>query len=875
MTGNGPSIETGPGGHTGESLRKPTFKRRNATELEARLAQVEAVLQEVGANRPSQPAADEAVEPLNFDFSEEPLTEDLFLQGLDYSGPGTSHDDHDLGPDAWAFAQEPEPSNRQQPMGVPWELIDLGLSESLPPMDLMEELNRIFFERQQNLIPVIHPPRYLQAFYSAPHMRPPMALQYGIWALASNGHPKYRSYHEVFYRRARKYIDEDEMKGYGEHFITVAHAMMGLHRLDCPPEEVAPTLVPPKDWAELEERRRVFWGIFCIDSHCSISTGWPHLIDTSEVTTHLPSSEAAFHAGIETETCSIPDIFKGTRHSSFASAVLVCHLFNRIMKHVQHPKQDDNSDNYEYGQYWERHRDIDNTISNVFMFLPEAARLPDNYRDPTAVNTNLNLHACVICLHHPAIDRIEEHKLPNHIKKLSHDRLSTAAQEIVNIVRSTSHIRTSVRSPLTALSLYCAASVYIYFSKENKESANVANLDFIISAMEVIGRDHAITRAFLRQVLLDIDHNGIGHMVRTPRLDRMSEVLGAQVSNNIPMLARSRISRHTDVQPPLPGRLPLERPVGKVIREESSEAGPALGRFTAFPTPLRGGSAEAVGNKRKRASPSTGTDTRSTSGNDEPLWAFDSMQGPISDAPSTLPSGPTVGASAAQQPFPAGASVSGDPQTEGLAQMNLPHRTGSPAANANPRLSHDTAPPTAEGGPSSSSSSTSSQQQTIGPGVSINSTIFRHFGPRPYATSGRGAGRTAAAAAATAAQDNNPRRRTNLGGWDMASVCMYTQFLHGNNDESAGGEGSKGNPWMIEADAEAANVDWSLFATDGGTADVGCLGYGSGDTGQPYARYYTELSRTSHTGDPSRVFFRRLYWAETERVESHQWVTLV
>ncbi len=82
--------------------------------------------------------------------------------------------------------------------------------------------------------------------------------------------------------------------------------MMGLHHLDSPPDESSPTLIPPRDWAELEERRRVFWGIFCIDSHCSISTGWPHLIDTTQVsyikltfrenmanccqvTTHLPS----------------------------------------------------------------------------------------------------------------------------------------------------------------------------------------------------------------------------------------------------------------------------------------------------------------------------------------------------------------------------------------------------------------------------------------------------------------------------------------------------------------------------------------------------------------------------------------------------------
>lgn len=65
--------------------------------------------------------------------------------------------------------------------------------------------------------------------------------------------------------------------------IRLAH-MMGLHRLDGPSDDtVPPTLLPPKDWVELEERRRTFWGIFCLDSHCSVSTGWPHLIDGAEV----------------------------------------------------------------------------------------------------------------------------------------------------------------------------------------------------------------------------------------------------------------------------------------------------------------------------------------------------------------------------------------------------------------------------------------------------------------------------------------------------------------------------------------------------------------------------------------------------------------
>jgi len=39
-----------------------------------------------------------------------------------------------------------------------------------------------------------------------------MCLQYAIWTMASNGHPKYGSYHDVFYKRARHYADSDEMR---------------------------------------------------------------------------------------------------------------------------------------------------------------------------------------------------------------------------------------------------------------------------------------------------------------------------------------------------------------------------------------------------------------------------------------------------------------------------------------------------------------------------------------------------------------------------------------------------------------------------------------------------------------------------------------
>jgi hypothetical protein len=66
--------------------------------------------------------------------------------------------------------------------------------------------------------------------------------------------------------------------------------MMGLHRLDGKQgaDEGPPALGPPTSWTDLEERRRTFWGAFCIDAHGSISTGWPNLIDSTDVIATRP-----------------------------------------------------------------------------------------------------------------------------------------------------------------------------------------------------------------------------------------------------------------------------------------------------------------------------------------------------------------------------------------------------------------------------------------------------------------------------------------------------------------------------------------------------------------------------------------------------------
>jgi hypothetical protein len=69
-----------------------------------------------------------------------------------------------------------------------------------------------YFQNQHMFIPIVHKARYLKAFHSVPHLRPPMGLQYAIWAMSSQVYRKYSGFHDAFYRRARQYLENDEMK---------------------------------------------------------------------------------------------------------------------------------------------------------------------------------------------------------------------------------------------------------------------------------------------------------------------------------------------------------------------------------------------------------------------------------------------------------------------------------------------------------------------------------------------------------------------------------------------------------------------------------------------------------------------------------------
>ncbi|KAK6544389.1 hypothetical protein TWF694_001087 [Orbilia ellipsospora] len=422
-----------------------------------------------------------------------------------------------------------------------WEMIQLGIDEPLPEQHIIDTLHDLYFEKVAPCGPMIHRPRYLASLDLAPTARPPICLRYAIWTLAASVSDQYQSLQTIFYRRARKYAEEVEMKGHGEGVVSVAFAqtwsllstyeyklmyfprawmsagravrlchMLGLNRLDGVGLDVKQCIAPPKDWTELEERRRTFWAAFCNDRYASIGTGWPMQIDEKDIMTHLPSSDDAFEAGRPTKSFTLKEAL--TPHgapslSSYAGVIIMAALVGRNLLHLHRPDEGEDDSDYEKGEFWRRHRHMDNILLNTVMSLPPQFKLPNGIMNPNIVFTNMNIHTCTICLHQAAIFKADKYKLPSSVSKESKYRCVSAAAQITAIMKMIGSQDMTSMNPFVSFCLYVAARVFVQYLKSNPNDENIrSSLEFLISAMGHLKKLNPLTESFLVQ--LDVDMIG-------------------------------------------------------------------------------------------------------------------------------------------------------------------------------------------------------------------------------------------------------------------------------------------------------------------------------------------------------------------------------
>ena len=468
--GNKPSCGTCSRlGHTceySEERKKSGPKRGYVKLLEARLKQVENLLE-------TRDVPENNVEPNNPDRLSMPA--DQVPPMVDNSMQGVITDPSFVDPSLNAMPDFGFSSSDD----FSWEMIGLGLEESLPTPEAVDEMNQIYFEKIHPSLPMIHKARYLSSMDLAPHMRPAVCLRYSMWTHACAITSKYAAYTEHFYQRARKYAEQDEMRGHGESMITLGHCqawtliacyefrmmyfprawmsigrasrlalMMGLHRQDRLGLDVKQTLPPPRDWTDREERRRTFWMAYCQDRYASIGTGWPMTLDEADILTNLPASEDAFNRSRPEPTRQLSEILCGEgtdTMSSFGGVILLSTLYGRNLTHLHRPNDND-ADHDLNGEFWKRHRNLDNILLNVSLSMPSAMRLPESISDPNAIFCNMNIHTATICLHQAAIFKADKNQLPAQISAESKRRCIVAADQVTNIMKMISHIDLSLVS---------------------------------------------------------------------------------------------------------------------------------------------------------------------------------------------------------------------------------------------------------------------------------------------------------------------------------------------------------------------------------------------------------------------------------------------
>ncbi|PGH27404.1 hypothetical protein AJ80_00882 [Polytolypa hystricis UAMH7299] len=555
-----------------EMRKKSGPKRGYVKQLEARLAQVETLLK---SQDPSDATAKPAA-PAEMPFR--PPVQSISAGTLP-NGPAMPKDTMDTGMSlphqdfVDLVGQMPDLIENPSP-SFSWEMIGLGLEEPLPSQDVIDELNEIYFQKVHPSLPMIHRPRYYAAMNLAPNMRPPIGLRYMMWGLAALATNKYMALHSHFYQRARKYMELDEMKGLGEAMITVAHCqawcliasyefklmhfprawmstgkssrlalMMGLHRQDGAGLDVKQCLPPARDWTEREERRRTFWAAFCQDRYASTGTGWPMMLDERDILTNLPANDEAFVNCKQQQTPTLADMLareNASQLSSFGSIALLACLFGRNLQHLHRATVNDREYDLN-GEFWKRHRALDNILLNTSLSLPSHLRLPEGINEPNVIFGNMCIHTSTICLHQAAIYKAEKYKLPNQISVESKRRCIIAADQITNIMKMISHIDLGTMNPFLAFCLYVAARVLVQYLKSRPEDGTVrSSLQFLLSAMNILKQRNPLTESFLAQLEIDLQSSGLdndGELVKHPKV---SNVEGIEDAGCIPILNFSK-----------------------------------------------------------------------------------------------------------------------------------------------------------------------------------------------------------------------------------------------------------------------------------------------------------------------------------------------
>ncbi|KAL3471595.1 fungal-specific transcription factor domain-containing protein [Aspergillus californicus] len=261
------------------------------------------------------------------------------------------------------------------------------------------------------------------------------------------------------------------------------------------------SLLPPKDWTETEERRRIFWSIFAMDRFCSVSMGWNTSLTADDVRRRLPCDGITWRkedpvvtpyfgiwdrsagrignpiaflpsqptpvqtteeegeaspAGTSPGATSIVDM---ATVGAYAYCIEATESLSRVTTYFLQQKVNLNNQK-EFGAWLTRFKELDLRLVHWKMLLPQKWTVDVTHQAVSRMDPNLTLahvthNASMILLHQPIAFPLPEWPFKSRLPSLcSRDTCQAAAIEVASI---TNHYlkRSLAGSPLSSQFAFC------------------------------------------------------------------------------------------------------------------------------------------------------------------------------------------------------------------------------------------------------------------------------------------------------------------------------------------------------------------------------------------------------------------------------------
>lgn len=258
-----------------------------------------------------------------------------------------------------------------------------------------------------------------------------------------------------------------------------------------------------------------------------------------QILTNVPASDEAYDRSIPQQTMTLHESLRSKQASnlsSMAGVIFMAYFFGQNLTHLHRPEPNEQEDDLQ-GEFWKRHRRMDNTILNISLSLPPHLRLTSGVREPKVVFLNMGIHTAAISLHQAAIFKAEGNALPSNVVEQSQLRCLIAAGEIATTMRLVSHLDPAAvnpypcqkakpwrlthkqMNPFMAFCLYVAARVFVQCLKKipNQQEWR-ASLEFLLNAMNALKRRNPLSESFLMQLTLDIEGTGLDDLLQNADL---------------------------------------------------------------------------------------------------------------------------------------------------------------------------------------------------------------------------------------------------------------------------------------------------------------------------------------------------------------------